>query len=323
MPYDKKSFLSGLAAGRNARSWPRQYGDNYFIFTLAADAGVQIRSPFLVLDGWIHWGDGTAERMNNNPEDVPQSEIAGYGSVKYHTYSESGEYTVILEGNLRKWGASRHNDLYAADYPALTSVITPFPISMKGITDANNMFAMTRNLRKIPDGLLDNISDSIESAWAMFYKSGISKIPDSFFRGCKLTEPDAVAYLFEDSGLSEIPPDLFAYTPEIGFLDQVFTGTPVRSIPSGLLAPLEGLYFVRGLFAATQIREIPSLLFVGNPLITDFQSCFYNCAAASGPAPLLWEQFPDAFGFNCFYGCTGLSNYADIPRSWGGPFENA
>lgn len=322
MPYDKKSFLSGLAAGRNARSWPRQYGDNYFIFTLAADAGERIRSPFFTLDGWIHWGDSTVERVNNDPGDVPQSEIVNYRTTKYHTYAVAGEYTVIFEGNLRSWGASRHDDLYASSYPALTSVITPFPVTMKGHPDANNMFSMTPNLRKIPDGLMVNIAESTKSAWAMFYKSGISKIPERFFLGCNFTEFDAVDYLFASSGLSEIPIDLFAYTPGISHIDWLFTGSLIDHIPAGLLAPLESLYFVRGMFAATPITRIPQSLFSGNPLISDFESCFEGCSSLGGAAPSLWEQYPDAFGFSCFRGCTGLSNYETIPRSWGGPFEN-
>jgi len=50
--------------------------------------------------------------------------------------------------------------------------------------------------------------------------------------------------------------------------------------------------------------------------------CFSACAALTGPAPELWDpaQF-NTGGTNhadCFKGCTGLSNWADIPNDWKG-----
>lgn len=319
MPYDKKSFLSGLAAGRNARSWPRQYGDNYFMYTLTAEAGVQVRSPYFVLDGWIHWGDGTVDRVNNDPGDVDVREIYEYRTYRNHVYAESGEYVCIMEGNLRSWAANTHGTIRPASYPALTSVITPFPSSMKGHPDATNMFTSTPNLRSIPEGLLSGISESITSAWGMFCRSGITKVPEKLFWGCNFPlQNGAAEYLFAGSGLTEIPPDLFAYTPNVDYLNQTFIGTPITSIPPALFAPLPHLYSVNYTFMSTNITSIPYNLFAGNPDMINFISLFENCLEVSGEAPPLWEMYPFASGTFCFTGCEGLSNYNSIPRSWGG-----
>ncbi|MBR3554765.1 MAG: hypothetical protein IKN89_02520 [Oscillospiraceae bacterium] len=320
MPYDKKSFLSGLAAGRNARSWPRQHGDNYFLYTLTAEAGREVRSPYYVLDGWIHWGDGTVDRVNNDPGDIDVSTIGDYRYYITHTYEASGEYTCIMEGNLRSWSANDRRTLFADTYRELTSVITPFPNSMKGQPDCVQMFNGTPNLRSIPDGLLGNICESLTSAWGMFRYSGIPKIPEKFFLGCNFqAQIGAFDFTFSQSGLTEIPPDLFAYTPAVDYMDQTFTESAITSIPPGLFAPLEDLYGLRATFGGTSIESIPYNIFSNNLKMMIFDTVFDYCVSASGEAPPLWEMFPDADGYWCFHQCTNLSNYNDIPRRWGGP----
>lgn len=42
----------------------------------------------------------------------------------------------------------------------------------------------------------------------------------------------------------------------------------------------------------------------------------FNCISLTGNAPKLWEMFPSVEGLNCFYNCTNLSNYDEIPDYW-------
>jgi len=54
-------------------------------------------------------------------------------------------------------------------------------------------------------------------------------------------------------------------------------------------------------------------------LVTAFDNCFDGDTSLTGSAPTLWTLYPGATGTGCFTNCTGLSNYNDIPETWGGP----
>ena len=43
---------------------------------------------------------------------------------------------------------------------------------------------------------------------------------------------------------------------------------------------------------------------------------FYNCISLTGKAPELWNRDNVKDNFFCFYNCTNLENYDDIPDDW-------
>lgn len=64
------------------------------------------------------------------------------------------------------------------------------------------------------------------------------------------------------------------------------------------------------------LEDFPSFEGLTNP--KSFNGCFGACMSLVGEAPPLWEMYPDADGTDCFALCTNLSNYNQIPASWGG-----
>jgi hypothetical protein len=64
----------------------------------------------------------------------------------------------------------------------------------------------------------------------------------------------------------------------------------------------------------------------GAPAPYMFNATFYGCSKLTGESALmpdgtthLYEQFPTASGTecdNCYFGATGLSDYATIPAAW-------
>jgi len=67
------------------------------------------------------------------------------------------------------------------------------------------------------------------------------------------------------------------------------------------------------------LESIPSGLFDNCPDVTTFAYCFDACASITSAAPELWDRVPEPTGTNCYRLDEGLSNWDDIPETWGGP----
>lgn len=131
--------------------------------------------------------------------------------------------------------------------------------------------------------------------------SNLSSIPG-------LINPDFVGSngSFNSSKITSIPDNLFSlYSPEsaITSVRQWFYNcASLTSIPDGLFTPVA-------------------------PLITSYYSAFNGCTGLTGSTPTvkglkLWQLagtpgFPNTIdGSGCFRGCTGLTDYNDIPSTW-------
>lgn len=105
---------------------------------------------------------------------------------------------------------------------------------------------------------------------------------------------DTMLRCFEECrSLPSIPNDLFRYTP---LLENVYS----------CFSSCYGL------------TEIPLDLFDSNPGMTGFRFAFANCSNITGSVPPLWNQYPNADGYWCFYSCYRAENYNDIPDGWKG-----
>ena len=80
-----------------------------------------------------------------------------------------------------------------------------------------------------------------------------------------------------------------------------------------------------GLFAdCVNLESIPEHLFENTPNVASFKGTFTGCTSLTGNALPLWTRVktdtttykgvPD--GYNCYKGCTGLTNYGAIPDYW-------
>lgn len=72
----------------------------------------------------------------------------------------------------------------------------------------------------------------------------------------------------------------------------------------------------------SSLTAIPSDIFDSQKSsATTFTNTFKGCTALDGNAPELWDSgvwTAVVSNADCFDGCTGLDNYADIPSAWGG-----
>ena len=71
----------------------------------------------------------------------------------------------------------------------------------------------------------------------------------------------------------------------------------------------------------SNLTSIPEKLFENCPNVTSFRHTFYYCINLEGKSIHLWEEGREGIdenngGTNCYYGCTKLTDYDEIPRIW-------
>lgn len=160
-----------------------------------------------------------------------------------------------------------------------------------------------------------------------------------------LAEVISFAGFFRSTGLTSIPSDLFAYSPNATVFSNAFASTPITSVPSGLFnVNTQATDFSSCFSACTALTTVPLTLFDLNVNAVNFSSTFRNCLtlatclqftfntaatvfsnvynmsttsnALTGTAPTLWLRTPLPSGTAAFRNCIGLSNFASIPTNW-------
>lgn len=108
--------------------------------------------------------------------------------------------------------------------------------------------------------------------------------------------------------------------------------TNLKSIASPRAKTFKYVTDFAGAFAGcTSLDSIPDNFFVsGIAPVTTYEGMFYGCTNLKGNAPELWLQVPNGSsngyqgtpeGLGCFYGCSKLSNYDQIPEYWKSEIE--
>jgi hypothetical protein len=251
-------------------------------------------------------------------------EGAPAGSMFNNTFRECSNLTgSIPSGLFGALSGTPASSMFELTFYGCSNLTGPIPSGLFGALSgapAANMFAATfygcsKLTGSIPSGLFGNISGA--PAGRMF---------DSTFRGCsKLT--------------GSIPSGLFGNisgTPASYMFNSTFLNCSnlTGSIPSGLFGAISGAPAIN-MFNATfsgcskLTGSIPSGLFgniSGTPASYMFNSTFLNCSNLTGESALmpdgtkhLYDQFPTASGtdcYRCYYGATGLDDYATIPSAW-------
>lgn len=127
MAYDEDSFLTGLAVGRNMKSWPSMEDAtvSVFIFTVQFDTQHQNPMPLeigsCVFHGVVFWGDGQSEQVDVS------------GSLSHiYAYDEAydGTYQVFMVG---QFGRNRSlaftfSDSISRPNHAVISIDSPLPL---------------------------------------------------------------------------------------------------------------------------------------------------------------------------------------------------
>lgn len=288
MAYDKLSFLSGVAAGRNMESWPAFDTEEnppfmfiikmpYYDRTIGEDVYIY-RTGLLVFQdgGLIDWGDG------NYTEVAPSSQ----SHSQSHTYQDEDSYVVRIWGMTAGWLGTGY---FTTNIKlAYTHILTVLP-KLSDFTPYR-MFENWNNLEYLPDFLFEKQDSGVRDIREMCAGTHIQKIPDGIFSGITLS----------------------------GYIDEAFYNCRIREIPHNLFNGQSGITSVYNLFGNSSLRSIPDDLFSPCPDITNFTSCFAGCSSVEGRVPPLWERYQNVYSEDCFAGLNPrlVENYADIPEEW-------
>ena len=173
------------------------------------------------------------------------------------------------------------------------------------ITGMSTMFRDCRSLTSIPDGLFDDMTKVVMANSTFSGCTSLTSIPEGLFGGMSgVTQMNGI---FRDcSSLKEIPEDLFSGNPELFDISEAFSGcTSLESIPSGLFSNCHKLQYVISLFlnCSSVKGESPYDMVEGEKVH------LYERAGREGYTAITSYM-------TCFGGCTGLSDYEDIPVDW-------
>ena len=121
------------------------------------------------------------------------------------------------------------------------------------------------------------------------------------------------------TNITSIPSGLFDNCPLVTKFNGSFVEAGVTSIPSGLFANNTAVLSFNRTFFKCPLTSINSDIFDNCVNVTDFSYVFYRVGAQmTGIAPELWNRVSTPTGTGAFDSATGLTNYGDIPSSWGG-----
>ena len=131
-------------------------------------------------------------------------------------------------------------------------------------------------------------------------------------------------YTFENCiSLTSIPADLFNNCSEITDFGGTFAGcSSLTDIPASLFSNcLKARIFSETFIACTSLTSIPANLFANCQEVTSFSNTFDSCTSLRGDPIKLWEEGRDGItqtsgGFGCYYNCTNLNRYSEIPLHW-------
>ena len=297
-----------------------------------------------VFTGTIDWGDGTTSTYD---------EFIGWPS---HTYSTAGKYTVTATGMCMALSQAQYeNGAYTnkdvifnrsrADEGGVRPIISQAKSfitriihigSEMELISVNLSFGGQTKITEIPEGIFDGLAEVSGFALAFMNCTGLTSIPAGLF------DNNTKVKTFQDMfagciGLTSIPTGLFDKCTKVTDFRGTFLGTNITEIPEGLFDKCTEVTDFSETFAGcAELISIPVGLFDNCTEVIDFSGVFNSCTKLKGESPYtiinvdgtdvkvhLYERssYPEHFAapkiyWDTFDGCTGLSDYADIPGSW-------
>ena len=215
----------------------------------------------------------------------------------------------------------------------LTSVPANLFANHPNATSFSGAFFGCMSLKSIPAGLFANNRKVTDFYSTFFGCTSLAAIPEKLFAN----NPEVTNFSLTFHGcsaLTTIPENLFANNSAVTTFSETFYGcTALIAIPENLFANnLAVTSFNFTFYGCKALTSIPANLFDNNRKVTDFAYTFYGCKALTGESPYtmidgqkvhLYERanYPEQFtapenSDRCFYGCTGLTDYSQIPTDW-------
>lgn len=209
----------------------------------------------------------------------------------------------------------------------------------RSATSFQYCFTFDINVPEVPNGLFDACTELVNAANIFTRCSSVVSVPGDLFANCPKINDLSSCFAY-DYLLAEIPDNIFSPLTKCANFFNVFGYcTALVRIPAGLFsANAECTTFERAFDSCSGLKEIPSGLFDGNMKVTNFRSAFNGCSSLTGESPYTEievngspvkvhlydrENYTAELGCvapatttKCFYGCTGLSDYADMSSAW-------
>lgn len=252
--------------------------------------------------------------------------------------------TAIPEKLFAKATKAKSFELTFYQCKSLTRIPEKLFANNVNATDFDHTFGECAALTAIPQQLFWN------NAWAVSFEgtfkncTSITEIPEKLLKGCPHATTfgnNDVATMISPNGmftgctaLAALPADLMAYCPEATDISAMFYNcNALRAVPEGFLDNNTRIKYCNSTFKSCKALEsIPVTLFDHCLRITQCEQMFYGCQALKGESPYLMkdnqkvhlyerESYPLLYPTmerydNCFYNCSKLTDYADMPSAW-------
>ena len=257
-------------------------------------------SNIYTYDCTVDWGDSTTQKVTN----------ANAKTTK-HTYEDTGEYTVIIEGTyeclynsgglqqtlkkIEQWGVTGLKRINLSGCTNLEEIAEPAKKSFAKIASFEGAFSGCSSLVNIPENLFVNCSNVMSFGYT--------------FRGC--------------SSLVNIPENLFANCSNVTNFFQTFAWcNSLTNIPEKLFSNCSNAENFKWTFIrCSKLKNIPENLFAKCLNVTDFCGTFAYCEELEGKSIELWKDGRKGIdenngGDGCYYMCEKLTDYSTIPEFW-------
>lgn len=199
------------------------------------------------------------------------------------------------------------------------------------VTTFQGCFQGCANLTTVPETLFNEnrLVENFSYCFADCPK--LASIGEYFTNTTKVKD---FACLFKnDTSLRTIPESIFHNTPEVTSFIGCFQGcTELTDIPITLFQVTTKVIDFSNCFReCTLISKIPEYLFAYCTVTEKFKGCFYKCTNITSSCPKDSDQTPIynrstpkpgyvtvlyGNGAECFYDCTSMSDYNEIPYAW-------
>ena len=121
---------------------------------------------------------------------------------------------------------------------------------------------------------------------------------------------------FGCDSLKTIPKGIFKDCTKVTEFTDTFSESGITNLPEGIFDNCVAATSFNNTFAYSNLINIPEELFDKCPNVTDFYGTFSNCRNVEGKAPNIYTRNNVTSHSKCFYDCSKLSNYNEIPSDW-------
>jgi hypothetical protein len=236
-------------------------------------------------------------------------------SNRIHTYTNSGQYIISITGFMPSFRVNNNTDIRSL-------IIEILEFGSVGLRQLD--FHGCNNITSIPT------SGEMENEYF-----GLGEIVN-------------FTSFMSRTGVTQIPSDIFSYSPNATTFTAVFSFTDITQIPSTLFSTNVNATIMQAAFQNCLLLDTYDLeMFDTNINIVNFSSVFRNCISLTEPlqftnntavtnfsqiyfmpdpqffsnsmagtAPELWNRVPEPFGDRAFRNCNGLTNFNDVPINW-------